>query len=134
MPVYAYIARSRSGEKIEGSIEAADRHAAILQAERLGHVLVSIRESAAAAAAKPGADGGKASKWRFTLRPGRGPRMGARETLQFTTELGDLLASGMKLGNALNTLSRRRTRPGPAVPQSNAGKSRVLSVDSRLSR
>lgn len=111
MPVYAYIARSRSGEKIEGSIEAADRHAAILQAERLGHVLVSIRESAAAAAAKPGADGGKASKWRFTLRPGRGPRMGARETLQFTTELGDLLASGMKLGNALNTLSRRRTRP-----------------------
>lgn len=113
MPVFAYIARSRSGEKIEGSVEAGDRHAAILQIERLGHVPVSVREDSTARKTKaaPVAAGGKATKWRLTLWPGRGPRMGTRETLQFTTELGDLLASGMKLGNALNTLSRRRTRP-----------------------
>ena len=111
MPLFAYIARSRSGEKIEGAIEAGDKHAALLQIEQLGHVPVSVRESTASTPARAAAANGKAARWRFTLWSGRGPRMSTRETLQFTTELGDLLASGMKLGNALNTLSRRRTRP-----------------------
>jgi len=40
---------------------------------------------------------------------GRGPKMNLREVLLFTQEMSDLLASGMTLGNALTTLSRRKT-------------------------
>ncbi len=35
--------------------------------------------------------------------------MSMREVLIFTTELSDLLASGMNLGSALNTLANRRS-------------------------
>jgi type II secretory pathway component PulF len=42
--------------------------------------------------------------------------MATREVLTFTTELSDLLASGMKLGNALNALANRRTgTPGDQI-------------------
>lgn len=106
MPVFIYIARSRTGEKVESTVEAADRRLALLQIERLGYVPVTVAEKGAAATAKSSFD------WRELLRRrNRRARMATREMLVFTTELSDLLASGMKLGNALNTLSRRRTSP-----------------------
>ena len=49
MPRFKYIARSRSGEKVEGTLEANDRRAALLQIERLGHVPVSVAEAGVAA-------------------------------------------------------------------------------------
>lgn len=49
--------------------------------------------------------------WRRDARP----RMNLRETLLFTKELSDLLASGMTLGNALHTLSRRESGRGQDV-------------------
>ena len=106
MPAFTYIARSRAGEKVEGSVTAPDRHAALALIERQGLVPMVVKERSAAAL-KASARG-----WRLVLRRNRGPRMGGRDVLLFTVELGDLLASGMKLGNALNTLSRRRTQRG----------------------
>jgi type II secretory pathway component PulF len=107
VPVFTYIARSRAGEKVEGSVTAPDRHAALALVERQGLVpmVVKERSAEAVAAARRG------RPW-LVWRRDRGPRMGGRDVLLFTTELGDLLASGMKLGNALNTLSRRRTHRG----------------------
>lgn len=106
MPSFSYIARSRSGEKMEGSVVAPDRHAALALIERQGLVPMVVKENTAAERSPARKRG------RFVWRRDRGPRMGGRDVLLFTTELGDLLASGMKLGNALNTLSRRRTHRG----------------------
>lgn len=104
MPQFKYIARSRTGEKVEGAIEAQDKRAALLQIERMGHVPVSVAEGGLLAAPAPAA--GK--KW-FRLELGHGrPRMRLHDVLLLTRELSDLLASGMTLGNALHTLSRRR--------------------------
>jgi len=104
MPSFIYVARSRAGERVEGTIEAVDRRAALLQIERQGCVPITVEEKNAAAEKQISID------WRNLFhRRSRKERMGARDMLIFTTELSDLLASGMKLGNALNTLSHRRT-------------------------
>jgi len=112
MPVFVYKARRRDGGKVDGELEARDRSAAMLALDRQGLLPVSVQERGAAAAKqaaavrKPGA--------RLTLR--RTPRLGTREVLIFTTELSDLLASGMTLGNALNSLARRRAgKPGDSI-------------------
>jgi type II secretory pathway component PulF len=112
MPRFSYTARSASGEKVQSTVEAADRRAALLAIERQGLTPVSVQEAALGASAAPGrkaADGER--KPFFTLPTGR-PRMRAREMLLFTRELSDLIASGMTLGTALNTLSHRRTSKG----------------------
>jgi type II secretory pathway component PulF len=111
MPTFKYIARSRTGEKVEGSIEAQDKRAALLQIERLGQVPVSVFEGGLGA---PAAATSAGEKKRFKLEwKGSGKaRMGMREVLLFTREMSDLLASGMTLGNALHTLSRRKISKG----------------------
>ena len=108
MPVFLYKGRSRGGEKVEGQVDAADRRAALLQIEAMGHTPVSVTEGKAAAPAE-------SKRLRFTWRR-QGGRMSMRDVLVYTTELSDLLASGMTLGNALNSLARRRSgRPGDTI-------------------
>ena len=83
-------------------MDANDRRAAMLQVEGMGLMPVSVEERTAAVAG----EGGKA---RFTLWHGRSARMGMRDVLLFTSELSDLIASGMTLGVALNSLAGRNT-------------------------
>lgn len=100
MAEFNYTARTRGGQKVEGTVDASDRRAALLQIEKMGHVPVSVTEKTASSQSpKLGA--------RFTWR--RSKHMSMREMLVFTMELSDLLASGMKLGNALNTLANRKS-------------------------
>jgi general secretion pathway protein F len=103
MAIFAYKAKSRGGETTQGTIEANDRRDAMRKVEALGLVPVSVADGAKAAAMENRRAGGGRLQWRRTAR------MGSREVLIFTTELSDLLASGMTLGNALNSLSRRKT-------------------------
>ncbi len=125
MPSYAYIARSRAGERAQGTLDAPDRRAALLGLERKGLVPVSVTEAGlgsaskkkvdkkvAAAPAKPKTKAKKtaAASPAFTIGGNKKTRMSTREVLMFTRELGDLIESGMTLGNALNTLSRRKTK------------------------
>lgn len=102
MPSFTYSARNRAGEKIEGDIDANDRRAAQLRLESMGLMPVSVEERTASLIRGKKAAG-------FTLWHGRKSRMGMRDVLLFTSELSDLLASGMTLGNALNSLARRNT-------------------------
>ena len=111
MPTFKYIARSRTGEKVEGSIEAQDKRTALLQIERLGQVPVSVFEGGLGAPA-PAASAGDAKKFKLEWRRSGKASMSMREVLLFTRELSDLLASGMTLGNALHTLSRRKVSRG----------------------
>ncbi len=122
MPRFAYIARSSTGERVEGTVEAGDKRAALIQIERQGLVPVSVQEGSAPppnkskTVDKPKAGAPvKASRLGLNLAPARAarqPRMGVRDLLLFSRELSDLLQSGMTLGNALNTLSKRKMRGG----------------------
>ena len=38
MATFTYVARTRVGERVEGTLEATDRRAAVSQLERLGNV------------------------------------------------------------------------------------------------
>ncbi|MGI6087314.1 MAG: type II secretion system F family protein [Kiritimatiellia bacterium] len=105
MPTFVYTARNAAGEKISGNIDAPDRRTALLHIERQGALPVQVEEKTAEALRKA-TQPRRGLHWRRDQRP----RMSSREMLTFTTELSDLLASGMKLGNALNTLSQRRSR------------------------
>ncbi len=111
MPSFKYIARSKSGEKVQGAVEAPDKRSALLQIERMGHVPVSVSDGAAPAAAPPPAPTGAKKLFTFERKSGRKARMKVRDLLLLTRELSDLLASGMTLGNALHTLSLRKTNP-----------------------
>jgi type II secretory pathway component PulF len=86
---------------VQGTVESSNRHAALADIERKGQVPVSVSESASAA------KGAAGRRLKLTWR--RREKMGTRELLIFTTELSDLLASGMTLGNALNCLAGRQT-------------------------
>ena len=107
MPIYNYTARTRSGEKVEGSVEATTKRAALSEIENKGEIPISVTAGSEADAA----DGTKSKS--FTWR--RTNKMGTRDVLIFTTELSDLLASGMNLGNALNCLANRQDGSGKDV-------------------
>jgi len=100
MASFTYVARSRTGGKIEGSVDAADRRTALSLIDKMGHVPVSVIEKRAAAEA-----GAQKRKSFFSFESKRPARMKTREVLTFSTELSDLLVAGMTLGNALSVLA-----------------------------
>lgn len=109
MAIFSYTARTRSGEKQTGELDAPDRRTALMLLERQGLLPVAVTEGAAV----PVKAAATAKKGRFKLE--RPERMSMRDVLIFTTELSDLLASGMTLGNALNTLANREHKGGGII-------------------
>ncbi|MCB1102254.1 MAG: type II secretion system F family protein [Kiritimatiellae bacterium] len=122
MSTFTYIARSGRGEKVQGTIDAPDRRMALLQLERKGLVPVAVKEGAGAPVkgkAKPKPKekpkepsrraGAKSAPGPKQIEFKRKKRMSLGEVLTFSRELHDLLESGMTLGTALNSLSRRKT-------------------------
>jgi type IV pilus assembly protein PilC len=129
MPQFHYIAKTRAGERREGTLEAPDRRTLLTLLSRQGLVPISVTDAATQALAVPekksraarraerkaltSSAGGiekPRRKW-FRLerrRQGRA-RMKLAELLLFTGELSDLLASGMTLGTALHSLALRKT-------------------------
>jgi type II secretory pathway component PulF len=145
MAQFRYIAKSRSGERQEGVLDAPDKRALLAQLGRLGLVPISVAdvqgkaapaapEKAKAEPAKPekarpepkvsaanapkktaGAaapPSGRKSWFRFEKGFRSKPRLKLGELLLFTSELSDLLASGMTLGAALHALAQRVTGRG----------------------
>jgi type II secretory pathway component PulF len=129
MTQFRYIAKSRTGERQEGVLDAPDKRTLMAQLGRQGLVPISVSDLPAkgaagsaekakaaakpeaktpsAPAAKPGAPG---KPWfRFEKGFRSKPRMKIGELLLFTSELSDLLASGMTLGTALHSLAQRKT-------------------------
>jgi len=128
MPKFRYTAKSRTGERREGVLEAPDKRSLMSQLGRMGLVPISVSEASAKPASapveKPKKTPGKApvkakakassvapgNKW-FHFEKGfhSRPRMKISEVLLFTSELSDLLSSGMTLGSALHALAQRST-------------------------
>jgi type II secretory pathway component PulF len=100
---FTYKAKDKTGQRVEGSIEANDRMTAMRQVEKLGLVPISLAASETAAT--------PAVRIKSSSKPSlfRRKRMKTHEVLTFSTELSDLLAAGMTLGNALSTLGGRKT-------------------------
>jgi len=150
MAQFTYSARTRSGERADGVLDASDQRNALAKLERMGYVPIKVSQGGAPATpsksaakekgakkASPRLSGKRSAKGKAAPKPKpkRGPRqkptrreqekakqdtasfklpwqrlvMKPRDILLFTRELSDLLASGMTLGKALNTLSNRVT-------------------------
>ena len=117
MATFVYTARTRGGEKVVAEVEATDKRAAMSEIEARALTPVAVTEKGTA---DPKGTKVKGAKTNGTLSLGRlfkaeakkprgSSKMSTRDVLIFTTELSDLLASGMTIGNALNTLSKRKS-------------------------
>lgn len=117
MPQFSYKARRRSGELVEGILEVADRGAALMQIQRSGLFPVAVE----AAKAGAGTDGKRAAKGvnvnfaaflpeslRAQLTQKRKPKL--QELATFTTQMANLLQSGMPLTVALNSMTHLETK------------------------
>jgi type IV pilus assembly protein PilC len=118
MPQFSYRARKRSGELVEGVLEVNDRSAALLQIQRAGLFPMSVADAKASPTTVIKKD--KAINLANFLPPSlqaqlirqRKPKL--QELATFTTQLANLLNSGMALTTALNSMTHLETRGIPA--------------------
>jgi type II secretory pathway component PulF len=117
MPQFAYKARRRTGETVQGVLEVPDRSAALAQIERLGlfPVMVDASKSGAASTAVERAPGASRELTgllppavRNFLQRKRKPKL--QELATFTQQLANLLHSGMPLTVALNSMTHLESR------------------------
>jgi type II secretory pathway component PulF len=115
MAQFSYKARKRSGELVEGILEVADRAAALVQIQRSGlfPIAVDAAKAGAVPEAKRAAKGVNLASFlpesmRAQLSQKRKPTL--QELATFTTQLANLLQSGMPLTVALNSMTHLETR------------------------
>src|SRR5947209_508553 len=112
MPQFAYKARRRSGEVVQGVLEVPDRTAALTQIERIGLFPVMVDGSKGAAAAAVAAE--KPASAKAGLFSGGGKRRNRKPKLQelatFTQQLANLLKCGMPLTVALQSMSHLESK------------------------
>jgi type II secretory pathway component PulF len=118
MPQFSYKARRRSGELVEGVLEVADRSAALIQIQRSGLFPVALADAKASPVTVLKKDKGVnlasflPTSLQAQLNKQRKPRL--QELATFTTQLANLLNSGMPLTVALNSMTHLETRGIPA--------------------
>jgi type II secretory pathway component PulF len=119
MPQFSYKARKRSGELVEGVLETPDRAAALAQIQRSGLFPLAVTDAKAGAgpATKGAAKGVNFSSllpqsMRAQMTKKRKPKL--QELATFTTQLANLLQSGMPLTVALNSMTHLETKGIPA--------------------
>lgn len=125
MPQFAYKAKRRTGEVVQGVLDVVDRAAALSQIERLGlfPVMVDASKSGVAAAEKAEKKGDKARDGGaksssvampavFRRRRKRKPKL--QELATFTTQLSNLLKCGMPLTVALHSMGHLESKGIPS--------------------
>src|SRR6185436_13431300 len=110
MAQFAYKARRRTGEVVQGVLDVADRAAALAQIERLGLFPVMIDASkagvaVAAAGDRPNSGGGMTAALPAAFRRHRLRKPKLPELATFTRQLSNLLKCGMPLTVALQSMS-----------------------------
>jgi type IV pilus assembly protein PilC len=122
MAQFSYKARRRSGEVVQGVLDAPDRAGALLQVEKLGLFPVAMDAtrggSAPAAADKPGAAAASTNvsnlmpaAVRQFLNRKRKPKL--QELATYTQQLSNLLQAGMPLTVALNSMTHLESKGIP---------------------
>jgi type II secretory pathway component PulF len=123
MPQFSYKARKRSGELVEGVLEVPDRSAALMQIQRSGLFPVAVADAKTSAATAAKKDKGVnlaaflPPSLQAQLNKPRRPKL--QELATFTTQLANLLNSGMPLTVALNSMTHLETRGIPAEVSKN---------------
>ena len=119
MAEFSYKARRRSGELVEGVLEVTDRPAALAQIQRLGLFPIAVETARAGAAMGEKRSGQKMDllallppTLREQLQQKRKPKL--QELATFTTQLANLLKSGMPLTVALNSMTYLESKGIPA--------------------
>jgi type II secretory pathway component PulF len=116
MPQFAYKARRRSGEVVQGVLDVPDRTAALTQIERLGLFPVMVDGSKGAAAAVSDRPAERAPSRPifagFGKRRKRKPKL--QELATFTQQLANLLKCGMPLTVALQSMSHLESKGIPS--------------------
>jgi type II secretory pathway component PulF len=118
MPQFSYKARKRSGELVEGILEVPDRSAALMQIQRSGLFPIAVADSKASATTvvKKSKDvnliGFLPPSLQAQFNKQRKPKL--QELATFTTQLANLLNSGMPLTVALNSMTHLETKGNPA--------------------
>jgi type II secretory pathway component PulF len=123
MPQFAYKARRRTGETVQGVLEVADRSAALVQIERLGlfPIMVDASKSSVASAAEAEKPQGEKRNWSALLPQSvsaylfRQRRPKLQELATFTQQLANLLNSGMPLTVALNSMTHLESKGIPSA-------------------
>jgi len=122
MPQFAYKARRRSGETVQGVLDVPDRSAALMQIERMGLFPIVVDGTAkGTAAATAAADRAAAAQGnmsdrlpsglRTLLQRKRKPKL--QELATFTQQMANLLNSGMPLAVALNSMTHLESKGIP---------------------
>src|ERR1051325_5798158 len=119
MAQFAYKARKRTGEVVQGVLDVADRSAALVQIERLGLFPVMV-DTSRAGVAKAAAIEQKETGASKSLLPGslsflnrrRKPKL--QELATYTQQLGNLLKCGMPLTVALNSMTHLESKGIPS--------------------
>src|SRR5437762_13284673 len=116
MPQFAYKARRRSGEVVQGVLDVADRAAALTQIERLGlfPVMVDGSKGAAAAVADKPASGSAPTRSMPAVRRRRKRKPKLQELATFTQQLSNLLKCGMPLTVALQSMTHLESKGIPS--------------------
>ena len=119
MAQFSYKARRRSGEVVQGVLDVADRSAALLQIERLGLFPVSVDAPKGGAVIVVDRSGVPQTQsgllppaLRALFNRKRKPTM--QEIATFTTQLANLLKSGMPLTVALTSMTHLESKGIPA--------------------
>ncbi len=119
MAQFSYKARRRSGEVVQGVLDVQDRSAALLQIERLGLFPVAVDAPKAGAVITVDRAGVPQTgsqilppSLRQFLNRKRKPKL--QELATFTTQLSNLLKSGMPLTVALNSMTHLESKGIPS--------------------
>src|SRR5262245_17930905 len=119
MPQFAYKAKRRTGEVVQGVLDVPDRTAALTQIEKLGlfPVMVDGGRGAIAAATERPADAAAKSAlmpgvMKMAFRRKRKPKL--QELATFTQQLSNLLKCGMPLTVALQSMTHLETKGIPS--------------------
>jgi type II secretory pathway component PulF len=118
MPQFSYKARKRSGELVEGVLEVPDRGAALMQIQRSGLFPIAVADAKVntTTAVKKSKDINLTAFLPPSLQAHfnqqRKPKL--QELATFTTQLANLLNSGMPLTVALNSMTHLETKGIPA--------------------
>jgi len=117
MAQFAYKARRRTGEVVQGVVDVADRAAALAQIERLGLFPVMVDTSKAGVAAAEKAEkkdlAPRQSSMPAVFRSQRTRKPKLQELATFTTQLSNLLKCGMPLTVALHSMSHLESKGIP---------------------
>ena len=104
MPLYLYIARSKTGEKVEATLEANDRQEVVKTLQNMGYFPISIKEIKGVSKSR---NQGKKTKSGLSKYLLLGKKVKVRDMVIFSRQFSTMINAGLTLIQSLNILSQQ---------------------------